>query len=678
MSNTYSLTNNYQIQNNTLPIMAETTNFFSPIHNTHITELPPGGWAQNFSPILFPQNNIKYPIKKKTLILDLDETLVHSSMRPFPKCADITLHLNFNGRNIFIYVLKRPFLEKFLEEMSLIYDIMIFTASLADYSEPLLDIIDKNKIIKYRLNRSHCRHYQNIYIKDLKVINRDLKDMIIVDNNPESYLMNKENAIPILTWEDDINDNELMKLIPVLKYLAKVDDVRTVINQIVDRNNEIVDFNAFNRLANANNKMNNTISRENLNIISNKNIINTNPNLISNKIVNNIIPKNNETKNINKNNNNNNINYNINKRIYIKKEITGNGNFNKRISFPINTNNKYIVNNHNNNNSVLYNKSQDNLYPKDSQRKIGSKTFKLNIDTNEIQNQYGSNLYDKKNLQNEKNIKERMNTSPFNQINVSNSTINIFNNKPEIKILVNGPNQKPDLNKIKKIRQDNLTPIRSVKNKNINYNQNNRASLITPIKDNYNNQILTNPNYDKTYDNKITKTVSVRKLFEQPNHSSDNIIFKDLNLQKQVKAKAKIININNNNNNGFAYNQNMVKFMKSNNVKNNNYMNYMMNNKIIKMEKWDNNYKNPYLRNEKSMNDLNIPTKIKKIEVIQSKRIINSPDRTKKIKAKVKSKETNNNKVINNYKIKEPNKMILERESFNRAKFLRDNFGIVV
>ena len=207
MSNTYSLTNNYQIQNNTLPIMAETTNFFSPIHNTHITELPPGGWAQNFSPILFPQNNIKYPMKKKTLILDLDETLVHSSMRPFPKCADITLHLNFNGRNIFIYVLKRPFLEKFLEEMSLIYDIMIFTASLADYSEPLLDIIDKNKIIKYRLNRSHCRHYQNIYIKDLKVINRDLNDMIIMDNNPESYLMNKVNAIPILTWEDDINDN---------------------------------------------------------------------------------------------------------------------------------------------------------------------------------------------------------------------------------------------------------------------------------------------------------------------------------------------------------------------------------------------------------------------------------------------------------------------------------------
>ena len=226
----------------------EGTNFFSPIHNTPLTKLPPENWTQNLSPKLPPQNIIQYKKKKKTLILDLDETLVHSSMNPFPKCADITLPINFMGRNIFIYVLKRPFLEKFLEEMNLIYDIIIFTASLPEYSEPLLDIIDKNKVIKLRLNRSHCRHYQNIYIKDLKVINRNLKDMIIIDNNPESYLMNKENAIPILTWEDDINDNELIKLIPVLKYLANVDDVRNVINQIVDRNNEKINFNAFNKL----------------------------------------------------------------------------------------------------------------------------------------------------------------------------------------------------------------------------------------------------------------------------------------------------------------------------------------------------------------------------------------------------------------------------------------------
>ena len=53
--------------------------------------------------------------------------------------------------------------------------------------------------------------------------------------------------------------------------------------------------------------------------------------------------------------------------------------------------------------------------------------------------------------------------SPVNQINVSNSTINIFNNNPGVNILVKGPNRNSDLNKIKKIKQENLTPIRTVK-----------------------------------------------------------------------------------------------------------------------------------------------------------------------------------------------------------------------
>ena len=413
MSNSYSLTNNYPSQNikviNPLTI-DDFSNFFSPIHTTPITTLPPGGFARGFSPKLPPQNMIQYKKKKKTLILDLDETLVHSSMNPFHKCADITLPLNFNGKKFFVYVLKRPFLEQFLTEMNLIYDIIIFTASLPEYSEPLLDIIDKNKVIKYRLNRSHCRHYQNIYIKDLKVINRNLKDMIIIDNNPESYLMNKENAIPILTWEDDENDNELIKLIPVLKYLAEVNDVRTVINQIVDRNNEKVDFNIFNRIIKTSNNLNNSIkSNNNLNIInnnipnsnyiissnnniinnniiSNKNIISNNNSIIRNKNIisnNNIIsnsninynlsPKDNNSRN-NKNNNNIN-NYNITKKIYIKKEIADNSNINinKRISFPINTNNQYILNNKDIKPISYSSQTQNYLYPKDTIRKLEKK-----------------------------------------------------------------------------------------------------------------------------------------------------------------------------------------------------------------------------------------------------------------------------------------------------------------
>ena len=708
MSNSYSLTNNYPSQNikviNPLTI-DDCSNFFSPIHTTPITTLPPGGFARGFSPKLPPQNMIQYKKKKKTLILDLDETLVHSSMNPFHKCADITLPLNFNEKKFFVYVLKRPFLEQFLTEMNLIYDIIIFTASLPEYSEPLLDIIDKNKVIKFRLNRSHCRHYQNIYIKDLKVINRNLKDMIIIDNNPESYLMNKENAIPILTWEDDENDNELIKLIPVLKYLAEVNDVRTVINQIVDRNNEKVDFNIFNRIIKTSNNLNNNIkSNNNLNIInnnipnnnyiisnnniinnniiSNKNIISNNNSIIRNKNIisnNNIIsnsninynlsPKDNNSRN---NKNNNNINYNITKKIYIKKEIADNSNIsiNKRISFPINTNNQYILNNKDIKPISYSSQTQNYLYPKDTIRKLEKKVPNLNLDSNNLNN-----------INNINNLKQRTNTSPINQINVSNSTINIFNNKPEIKILVNGPTQKPDLNKIRKIKEENLTPIRTVKNKRILFSGEKKKNVIvTPIKDNYNynNFIKTNQNFGKTNEGKITKTVSVRKLFEQSNHSFDNIYSNyDKNLQKNNKnTKIKNFDKTYNNKTGFAYNPNIQKFMKSNNVKN---TSNILDNKIIKMDVWGNNKNSlKFLRNEKSMSDMNKTTKIKNIEVIKSKKNVKQipGKKASNINMKVKNTENRINTDFNN-NIKLTKKLIMERESFNRKKFLKENFGII-
>ena len=83
-------------------------------------------------------------------------------------------------------------------------------------------------------------------------VTNDLKDVIIIDNNPSSYATNEDNGIPIKTWYDDLNDNELIKLIPVLKYLSNVNDVRSIISQIVDKRNNEVDFNIVNRIINGN------------------------------------------------------------------------------------------------------------------------------------------------------------------------------------------------------------------------------------------------------------------------------------------------------------------------------------------------------------------------------------------------------------------------------------------
>ena len=183
---------------------------------------------------------------KKALILDLDETLVHSSTQspsPFPNQKNIILDMNTNNIKYKIYVIIRPFFEKFLYEMSFCYDLYIFTASRPLYSKSLIEILDKNKVIIQVLNREHCLNIQGTSLKDLSIFNKDLKDIIIIDNNPVSYSLNKNNGIPILTWIDNPNDQELLKLIPILKYLSKVKDVRPIINKIVNKKIDYIKVN---------------------------------------------------------------------------------------------------------------------------------------------------------------------------------------------------------------------------------------------------------------------------------------------------------------------------------------------------------------------------------------------------------------------------------------------------
>ena len=195
-----------------------------------------------------PYFNIKKT--KKTLILDLDETLVHSGFNPFTRKSDINLIINIDGRDHIINVLKRPYVDEFLKEISEYFEIIVFTASVSEYASPLLDKLDKNNYLSGRLFRQDCLFNQGLYIKDLKRIGKDLKDMIIIDNNPISYADNEDNGIPILTWYDDLNDNELIKLIPLLKYLANVNDVRPIIRQIVNRRTHEVDFYIVNKIIN--------------------------------------------------------------------------------------------------------------------------------------------------------------------------------------------------------------------------------------------------------------------------------------------------------------------------------------------------------------------------------------------------------------------------------------------
>jgi len=167
-------------------------------------------------------------IQKKTLVLDLDETLVHSSFKSIQN-PDFIIPVEFEEQIHQVYVLKRPGVDYFLTKMAEFYEIIVFTASLSKYADPLLDLLDTSKIVNGRLFREACVYHKGNYVKDLARLGRDLKSTIIIDNSPASYMFHPENAIPVESWFDDNNDTELMDIIPFMEFISRVDDVRVEI-----------------------------------------------------------------------------------------------------------------------------------------------------------------------------------------------------------------------------------------------------------------------------------------------------------------------------------------------------------------------------------------------------------------------------------------------------------------
>jgi RNA polymerase II subunit A small phosphatase-like protein len=95
---------------------------------------------------------------KKTLILDLDETLVHSSFKP-PPDPSIVLPVEIDGKKFKVYVLVRPGAKEFIRNMQKYYELIIYTASLSKYADPLMDILDEQRCCSGRLFREHCTYY---------------------------------------------------------------------------------------------------------------------------------------------------------------------------------------------------------------------------------------------------------------------------------------------------------------------------------------------------------------------------------------------------------------------------------------------------------------------------------------------------------------------------------------
>ncbi|CAD8209857.1 unnamed protein product [Paramecium pentaurelia] len=167
---------------------------------------------------------------QKTLVLDLDETLMHCNEQQQMK-YDFKIPIQMpNGQVHEAGISVRPFAQQFLQECSKHFEIIIFTASHQLYADQIIDKLDPSrKWVSHRLYRENCiQTSQGIYVKDLRIINRDLKDIVLIDNAAYSYAFQIENGIPIIPYIDNTKDIELLGVIDYLKILLQINDVREI------------------------------------------------------------------------------------------------------------------------------------------------------------------------------------------------------------------------------------------------------------------------------------------------------------------------------------------------------------------------------------------------------------------------------------------------------------------
>ena len=156
---------------------------------------------------------------KYTLVLDLDETLVH-----------------YVKEENSAYVQVRPYADYFLKELSKHFEIVLFTAAEEDYTNIVLNELNKNNYIKYVLCRKYTEFNNGCYIKDLSKLGRDLSKVCIVDNNKDNFSLQPENGLFISSYYGEPDDDELHYLCDDLMKIIEIqpDDIRTVIKDIHD------------------------------------------------------------------------------------------------------------------------------------------------------------------------------------------------------------------------------------------------------------------------------------------------------------------------------------------------------------------------------------------------------------------------------------------------------------
>lgn len=156
---------------------------------------------------LFPRSSSG--LSQKTLVIDLDETLIHSLAKGGRMSSGHMVEVKLNTTSfvgtlgpqhpILYYVHKRPHCDEFLRKVCKWYNLVVFTASVQEYADPVIDWLElERKYFSGRYYRQHCTYRKGAYIKDLSSVEPDLSKVMILDNSPLSYIFHEGMEINLL------------------------------------------------------------------------------------------------------------------------------------------------------------------------------------------------------------------------------------------------------------------------------------------------------------------------------------------------------------------------------------------------------------------------------------------------------------------------------------------------
>ncbi|CEM07611.1 unnamed protein product [Vitrella brassicaformis CCMP3155] len=167
---------------------------------------------------------------RKTLLLDMDETLTHTQFESLEHPHDMIVRSQEDDSWAYVYF--RPYIREFLKTCANLFEVVCYTAANHDYADQIIAQLDpNNEFFSHRLYRYHCVEHRGYYIKDLRLLGRPLSHLILIDNSLISFAFQPDNGIFIHSFLGDSTDQELLQTLPILHVLVSQPDVRPLLRR---------------------------------------------------------------------------------------------------------------------------------------------------------------------------------------------------------------------------------------------------------------------------------------------------------------------------------------------------------------------------------------------------------------------------------------------------------------